>query len=211
MDLSTIELLILVAVPPWQTHLKQRDMNNQAEAEEFRVASVISAMGKNTPVSRPAGVEVIEFRLRPALVSKIAIARHAAHPEVAVLFSLGLTNSKVFFMLVDGNEAGFARVLAKLECYDVMEKPLRFGSCFEMNDRDLAKKLGRVAFQILRPEPDGPTTGCPKQLLTASGPTELLWVIPLTEDDLKVSKEKGLEAMLDWFASTERDVVSVKS
>lgn len=177
--------------------------------EDLQIANVISSMGKQAPVDRALGVEILSFTFHSSLTSKVGVARHIKDPQVAIVFSLGTLSRKVFLMVVDGYASEFAYVVARLEHKDMTENPLRIGSCFEMSDSAVAEKLGWVAFQLLRVEDTGATIGFPQQLTTGVGSFEILWGVPLSRDDLKLSKEKGLEALLDYFISTHRDVVGV--
>lgn len=178
---------------------------------EMLAAPVVSAMGATSPLNRSIAVDCLQIEVSSGCSPVVGIARHSADSGVAVLFSCGRLSKKVFLMLVDGFEFEFARVIARLECHDVGSRELRFGSFVEMRDSFLAESHGWVAYQVTTVEDSGATRGFPTQVSVDGQCLELLWVVPLTEGDLQVRMEGGLNALLEHFIATERDLISVSS
>lgn len=183
-------------------------MRSESDPEQSRrVEAVIASIGRQLPVDPGGSVELREFAFGN-LASCVGIVPHRMDESVNIILSLGLLSRRLFLLVVDGYPEEFARVAARLERHDACVRELGPGQFLELDDSPPLRSLGWVGYQITQVEEVGPTAYIPERLRVLSEDFEIVWALSLSNEELRVRKRSGEEALLDAIVQSGRNLIS---
>lgn len=183
-------------------------MKFESDTEQRKsIDAVVAFIGNHFPVDPRGSVALREFAFG-SLVSCVGIVPHRMDVTVSIILSLGLLSRRLFLLVVDGCVEEFARIAARLERHDACVRELGPGQFLELDDTPTLRLLGWVGYQITQVEDVGPTAYIPERLNALTHEMEIVWVLPLSKEELELRKTSGEEALLDSIVQSGRDLTS---
>lgn len=131
------------------------------------------------------------------------------HPELHLLFTLGVDANHVFLMVTDGDEAKLAEVVARLEDFASAHE-VDLGHTLALENAYL-RENGRVALLLLEPSIAGVLAEFPDELETGGRVRKCFLTMPLDASEYEMKKTRGISALLDHLQAIGRDPVAIRA
>lgn len=132
---------------------------------------------------------------------------HDEHEPTSIVFTLPKHPGNVFFAITAANENDVARYLANLDDYEAEEAAhLHAGEVVLLHDDNGAPNTAFAGVLVLRTASSLYLRDiCDGAQIGQSTMTFLL-AMPVTKDDLAIRRDRGHDALMDYFSSTGREV-----
>lgn len=135
-----------------------------------------------------------------------AVALSTSDPNVACVFSLPTEGRNIYVTVTDGDREVIGQVLATLEDLEV-ESSIHLGNVQLLDSPELRKR-DIVGVILLMPRTSNALKHLPLDITVGNTQYRFLLVVFLSTRENEVRKTQGHDALMDFFSSTGKDLVS---